>query len=46
LVDGTLERGFQFLQALDDPFQRAVYMMVLVSEVHPSPTATAASPAS
>lgn len=35
LVDGTLERGFEFLQALDDPFQRAVYMMVLVSEVHP-----------
>jgi hypothetical protein len=35
LVEGTLERGFDFLQALDDPFQRAVYMMVLVSEVHP-----------
>ena len=35
LVDGTLERGFDFLQALDDPFQRAIYMMVLVSEVHP-----------
>lgn len=35
LVDGTLERGFEFLQALDDPFQRAVYMMVMVSEVHP-----------
>lgn len=35
LVEGTLERGFEFLQALDDPFQRAVYMMVLVAEVHP-----------
>lgn len=35
LVEGTLERGFEFLQALGDPFQRAVYMMVLVSEVHP-----------
>ncbi|NJM34387.1 MAG: cell filamentation protein Fic [Rhodomicrobium sp.] len=35
LVNGTLERGFEFLQALDDPFQRAVYMMVLVAEVHP-----------
>ena len=35
LVEGTLERGFDFLQALDDPFQRAIYMMVLVSEVHP-----------
>ena len=35
LVEGTLDRGFAFLQALDDPFQRAVYAMVLVSEVHP-----------
>ncbi|WP_333604805.1 Fic family protein [Novosphingobium sp.] len=35
LVEGTLDRGFEFLQALGDPFQRAVYMMVLVSEVHP-----------
>ena len=35
LVEGTLERGFEFLQALDDPFQRAIFMMVLVSEVHP-----------
>lgn len=35
LVEGTLERGFEFLQALDDPFQRAVYTMVLVAEVHP-----------
>lgn len=35
LVGGTLERGFEFLQALDDPFQRAIYMMALVSEVHP-----------
>lgn len=35
LVEGTLDRGFEFLQALGDPFHRAVYMMVLVSEVHP-----------
>jgi Fic family protein len=35
LVDGTLERGFEFLNALDDPFQRAVFMMTLVSEAHP-----------
>lgn len=35
LVDGTLERGFAFLEALDDPFQRAVFMMTMVSEVHP-----------
>ena len=35
VVDGTLERRFDFLQALDDPFHRAVFMMTLVSEVHP-----------
>jgi Fic family protein len=35
LVDCTLERGFEFLQALDDPFQRAVYMMVLIAEAYP-----------
>ncbi len=35
LVTGTLEQGFAFLEALGDPFQRAVFMMFLVSEVHP-----------
>lgn len=35
LVEGTLERGFDFLVALGEPFQRAVFMMTLVSEVHP-----------
>jgi len=35
LVAGTLERGFEFLLALAEPFQRAVFMMLLVSEVHP-----------
>jgi Fic/DOC family len=35
LVIGTLEKGFEFLQALAEPFQRAVFMMILVSEVHP-----------
>lgn len=35
LVNGTLERGFEFLQALGYPFHRAVFMMLLVSEVHP-----------
>jgi Fic family protein len=35
LVNGTLEKGFAFLQALADPFQKAVFMMILVSEVHP-----------
>lgn len=35
LVEGTLRKGFQWLQALDTPFQRAVYMMFLIGEVHP-----------
>jgi len=35
LVNGTLERGFEFYRALEEPFQRAVFMMLLVSEVHP-----------
>lgn len=35
LVAGTLERGFEFVQALAEPFQRAVFTMFLVSEVHP-----------
>ena len=43
LVNGTLELGFEFLQGFGEPFHRAVFMMFLVSEVHPSSTATAAS---
>ncbi|WP_299438765.1 Fic family protein [uncultured Rhodospira sp.] len=35
LVTGTMEKGFAFLQGLGEPFQRAVFMMLLVSEVHP-----------
>ncbi len=35
LVNGTLERGFEFYRALEEPFQRAVFMMIIVSEVHP-----------
>jgi hypothetical protein len=35
LVMGTLEKGFAFLQGLGEPLQRAVFMMLLVSEVHP-----------
>lgn len=34
-VDGTLARGFEYYQSLDTPFARAVFMMFLVSEVHP-----------
>jgi len=35
LVKGTLIKGFDFYQALADPFAKAVYIMFLVSEVHP-----------
>jgi hypothetical protein len=35
LVDGTLSAGWSRLAELDTPFERAVYMMFLVSEVHP-----------
>lgn len=35
LVEGTLRKGFQWFQGLDTPFQRAVYMMFLIAEVHP-----------
>ena len=33
LVAGTLEKGFEFLQALGEPFHRAVFIMFIVSEV-------------
>jgi fido (protein-threonine AMPylation protein) len=35
LVKGTLEQGFEFYRALEEPFQKAAFMMMLVSEVHP-----------
>lgn len=35
LVRGTLIKGFEFYQALNEPFSKAAYMMFLVSEVHP-----------
>ena len=35
LVQGTLKKGFELYQSLDVPFQRAVFMMFLVAEVHP-----------
>lgn len=34
-VEGTLRQGFDFYRSLESPFARAVYMMFLVSEVHP-----------
>src|SRR5690606_14346521 len=35
LVRGTLIKGFEFYQALNEPFAKATYMMFLISEVHP-----------
>ena len=35
LVPGTLEQGFSLYRSLETPFQRAVFVMFLVSEVHP-----------
>lgn len=35
LVEATLNQGLQRLPLLTEPFQRAVFMMFLVSEVHP-----------
>ncbi len=35
LVAGTLARGLELRDSLSDPFARAVFMMFLVSEVHP-----------
>jgi fido (protein-threonine AMPylation protein) len=35
LVRGTLEQGFKVYRSLLTPFQRAVFMMFLVAEVHP-----------
>lgn len=34
-VEGTLARGFEYYQSLEMPFARAVFMMFLISEVHP-----------
>lgn len=35
LVAGTLEQGFALYGSLETPFQRAAYIMFMVSEVHP-----------
>lgn len=32
---GTLAQGFDYYQSLETPFARAVFMMFLISEVHP-----------
>lgn len=35
LVLGTLEKGYGFYEGLETPLHKAVYMMFLISEVHP-----------
>lgn len=35
LVEGTLEKGYEIYQGLETPMHRAIFMMFLVSEVHP-----------
>lgn len=35
LVRGTLRKGFEFYQALEHPFARALFMLFMISEVHP-----------
>lgn len=35
LVEGTLHQGYLLLNGLETPFQRAVFSMFLVAEVHP-----------
>jgi hypothetical protein len=35
LVRGTLIKGFEYYTALSHPFSKAIYMMFLISEVHP-----------
>ena len=35
LVRGTLRKGFEYYQALEHPFAKAVFMLFMISEVHP-----------
>lgn len=35
LVRGTLLKGYDMLRSIDVPFQRAVFLMVVLTEVHP-----------
>lgn len=35
LVRGTLIKGFDYYQALQDPFAKAAYIMFMISEIHP-----------
>ena len=35
LVRGTLMKGFEYYQALESPFAKALFMLFMISEVHP-----------
>ena len=35
LVEGTLRQGFKYYAALTDPMAKAVFMMFMISEIHP-----------
>jgi len=35
LVEGTLAKGFEIYRSLTAPLHRAIFMMFLISEVHP-----------
>ncbi len=35
LVNGTLIQGFTFYNALNHPFAKAIFMMFMISEIHP-----------
>lgn len=35
LVEGTLRQGFKYYAALTDPMAKAIYIMFMISEVHP-----------
>jgi hypothetical protein len=35
LVEGTLKQGFKYYAALNDPMSKAIFMMFMISEVHP-----------
>jgi hypothetical protein len=35
LVPGTIDQGFDLYRSLESPFQRAVFAMFLVAEIHP-----------
>lgn len=35
LVRGTLRKGFEYYQALDNAFAKSLFMLFMISEVHP-----------